>query len=249
MKLFYGFLNYRSDFDNTRAILESVKPEKEDHLVLVKSKSTLNFNDNKNYSVELADQSVPKCYNKLIEAAKAAGSDYCFLISDDLEIADTSVFEKYAELADKYNQTVVMFPYNRPLNVALSKFPNPISRIKTTDDETLDITRFPDSDFMCIKISDNMVKFDERLDALYLDFFINDNVKAGGVHNFGFFIDIHDSFKYIKRTKDKRIKTVFTDVQVQTDGNIRSGEKLELSADLNHLVKHIYKVNKELKDV
>tara|TARA_R110002020_G_scaffold90534_28_gene220524 strand:+ start:2219 stop:2953 length:735 start_codon:yes stop_codon:yes gene_type:complete len=238
MKIFYGFLNYRQEFENTKAILEDVNPE--NHLVLMKSVSSANFNDKKKYNLEKADESIPKCYNRLLKAAKEAGCDYCFLMADDIKVTDTSVFSKYTEFAGKWGQEVVMFPYNRNLNVALNKFPNPIAKIKVEADEVIDVARFADSDFMCIKISDDQVYFDERLEALYLDYFINDNVNMGKIHSFGFFLDLEHSHKYISRDPSVgTIKTMFTDVQVERDSKIREGEQLSLSNNLNEVVNYV----------
>jgi hypothetical protein len=249
MKIFYGFINFRRSFDNTRKTLESLNiTNKEDHLILSKTTGLGDFNDKEKYNFKVGDKSLPICFNTILKAAKDAGSDYCFLIADDVEVKDTSVFQKYIDLSQKFEQDVVFYPYNRNLNVALDKFPNPIARIKIGAEEFIDIQRFPDSDFMCVKISADEPMpplFDERLEALYLDYFINDCVKMGKVKSFGFFLDIHNSHEYLGRTQDKTIKEVFTDVQVQKDTQAREGEQLALSNDLDSVVNHIRLMTKE----
>jgi hypothetical protein len=237
--IFYGFVNYRKELKNSKAIIDAVGATKDNHVILVKNPVIISKKDKDKYNFEKADKGLPACYNKIFDEAKKNGADYCFIIADDIIVNDTAIFQKYVDLAEKYKQEILMFPYNRNLNVALNKFPNPISRIKVSENETIDLVRYPDSDFMCVKMTDSLIRFDERLSALYLDYFINDNIKMGKIHSFGFFFDIKDSHQYISRSDDPAIKQLFTDIEVQQDSQIREGEELSLSEDLNAVVAYV----------
>jgi hypothetical protein len=245
MKILYGILNYRRSFDNTKELFDAVPAEKSED-VLILRKDSLNFHDKKTYKefVKKPDKSVAKSKNMILKHAKENGYDFCFILEDDLIIKDETAFDNYITLMNELNYNVMFYGFDNRNRVLNNIKPNPCLAIRVTDEREVFASRNPCSTMMCFRISDDMIMFDESMQALELEFYLWDQLQAGGIRSFGFFPDIANSWQYFDNTGEKKIRVLDSKVGGE-DMQRRKDTKfdLDMNADafLAFLQKSYYK--------
>jgi hypothetical protein len=171
-----------------------------------KNEVGMDYFDKQKYTITRAKKSIAESKNILLNHAKDNGYDYIFIIEDDIIIKDSSLFSKYIDLMDKYDIPVIFNPYTNPQNFVMKTRPNPCAIIRTSSNEEIDISRHVGSGIICFKVDKDMQLFDTELQSLEHEFYMWDLLQANKIPSFGFFLDIHDSFKYIEKSDDTRVR-------------------------------------------
>ena len=90
--------------------------------------------------------------NKILSKARAEGLEYIFIIQNDLEV-DKIVYEKYIELMKGYNLPCAFYSFYKSCNRLFTGSPNPIAKIKVTEDENICVVRKAIDTFICLNMS------------------------------------------------------------------------------------------------
>ena len=203
MKTIYGILSWNNDFAKT---VGSLKTSPENIIVC----TNVAVETSKNYNVIVADPSVAKSKNSIINRARELGADKLFILEDDIEVVDMSIFDKYISLMDVLNQGIIFYGYNSTRENRVYNMPNPslIIRIGDTFGEMY-FNRFIVTSCIGFDLVKNPLLFDEELKLLEITEYLqrcSDNgvIKTGN----GFYADFPESWKFFNRIEvpNKRIK-------------------------------------------
>jgi hypothetical protein len=232
MKVLYGILNYRRSFDTTKAIHDQIPAEKPEDILILR-KASMNFHDKNAFKdiVKKPDNNIAKSKNMILKHAQDNGYDYCFIIEDDMVIKDETCFEKYLTLIDELGYSILFYGFDKRNRVINNIKPNPCLAVRVSDDQEVFASRNPCSSFLLLKVTPDMQMFDERMEALELEFYLWDQAQSGGIQSFGFFPDIPTSWNYFDTTNEDRQRVITQELGAK-DLKLRNIDfKLDTNAD------------------
>ena len=227
MKIMFAVLSWNNDFTKT---LESIKTSPENIIVCHNTNRSL---AGTGYVTMAADSSVAKAKNSIINRARELGADKLFILEDDIEVIDMSIFDKYISIMDILNQGVIFYGYNSTRENRVYNMPNPslIVRISPTFGE-LYFNRFIVTSCLGFDLAKNPLLFDEDLKLLEITEYLqrcSDNgvIRTGN----GFHVDIPESWKFFNRIEvpNKRNKTP---QMVQEDRQTLHKKNIQLKLDM-----------------
>jgi hypothetical protein len=181
--------------------------------------------------------------NCALNHAKNNGYDYCFIIDDYITINDTTIYQRYIDLAEKFQFNLVMngYGYKHPngQNNYVYNNPNPVLRVWLDEKSSVLLNRFPCESFMLFKIRKDMVLFDERLKSLYLPQLLEKMVEKKHLPINGFNIDLEQSWKLITCSGSAKLDSIHTSQEnFQSDMKI-IGKKIDFSNDADKILNYI----------
>lgn len=224
-EIVYGILNYNRSasvvnkiidkLDNRKIVVATNNPDR------LPSTSTIMLPDNS--TVAIGKNLI---LNKYKQETNPDVVKICFIVEDDVQIVDSTVFEKYARMMIDYNLPLVMYGYHGNRNKVLNRIHNPIIVIYTPEGE-LYVNRMFCFAVSGFRIEESMVMFDERLKSMEGDFYVHD-LKVSGKYPFsGFHLDIKESWKCFVR-EDIPSTRKKTQEMLEDDATIRGIREVPL---------------------
>lgn len=196
-----------------------------------------------------------KAYNSMLRYAKSQSYDICIIVDDDVIMTQKEGIYKYLQLMSKIDVGFMFFGYNNANNLkSLGDRPNPTVDVRITDDEHVLLDRHTCTGVMFFdlaKLKD--VMFDERLNVLFLDDFIDRCYKEQIIPFNGLYFDISDAWKYFARIPGAATIRKVTQTDYKADAALLENEKRKFDLSvvidpyLNYLCEKFYNVKIEYK--
>lgn len=191
----YGILNYHRPLD--QRLLKAI-PDMRHTIVCTDDPCRVESLSMRPKHILKAYDNVAMSKNIIIGRALSMGADYLYLLEDDIKILRGDIWQSYMELHRLLKYDVVMAGFIGNRNKVLGGRHNPSLNIKVNDHHFL-VNRNIGNGFTLLKLSKNMVLYDENLTNLEVEYMIDDMYKAGKLPSNGFLPDIVDSHTYVTR--------------------------------------------------
>jgi len=165
--------------------------------IIVCEKTDNNFGNNCEFVISKESNNA-KSKNKCIKYAIDNGYKYLFILQDEVEIKDYRIFEEYISCMKTHDLYVMSNGYTGGANYVYN-IPNPCANIKYKNKNFI-FNRFIGRDFMVIKINADTLMFDENLNVLENEYYVDlyEKVDLRFEH---FRMDIENAWKYVKKTE------------------------------------------------
>ena len=180
------------------------------------------------------------------------------ILDDDIVVVHKEAMFKYIEQMTKLNIGFMFFGFNNAnMLTKFSQKPNPTVDVKITDDYHVILNRNACTGAMFFNmhmIGD--IRFDDRLDVLFLDEFISRCAEAKIIPHDGLYFDVWQSWKLFKRQENIKTLKKIDPEKYKSDAKILDNDKKKINRNividpyLDFLCEKIYNIKtKEEKDV
>lgn len=196
-----------------------------------------------------------KVYNSMLDYAKSQSYDICVIVDDDIEMIHKEAIYKYIQLMSKIDVGFMFFGYNNANNLkSLGNKPNPTVDVRISDDEHVLLDRYACTGAMFFdmtKLKD--LRFDNRLNVIFLDEFIDRCYKEKVIPFNGLYFDVADAWSLFSRIPDMKTIRKMTQVDYKADAALleKENRKFDVSVVidpyLNYLCEKFYNVVIEYK--
>jgi hypothetical protein len=205
-------------------------------------------NDNTNpmcdINIDISGMNVAQSRNAIIEMCKVNGIKHLHLVDDDIEIIDTSIFDKYEHLSRVLDIPYVNNGYTNSVN-DVSGMHNPRLKCK--------LGRYSDLDFLILFNAHHPngysyynldeigeYKYDENLNCLEDNMYLFTLVNAKKIPFFNFFVDIEESWKYINIVDTGSVRTITDEIVFKDQQHLESvGYKWEHFNSVDAVIEYI----------
>lgn len=135
--------------------------------------------------------------NEAIEIAIKQNKKYVFLIEDSIIVTNNNVYNNYIEFMQKTDLPVMSYQYANGNNKILGNIPNGGAIIKS-DMGDFHLSKYWVNSFIVIDVEKiGSERFDENLQVLVGEEFVDRLFKQGKIAFSGLYFDIEDSYKYL----------------------------------------------------
>lgn len=233
MKVLYGILNWKRFHKDM--VKSFSKLQNEDVVICTDDQSRWN---EKLFNFIEADESIAVSKNRILKYALDNGYSHCFIIEDDVNIKDKSIFLEYMQVMERFDLNVMMYGFHNKINKVLNDKINPCMLISMENQTPYCINRFPCSGLILYRIFEDMTLFDERLKVMEHDFLLKDMVDQDNYPFQGFIFDVYNSWKRIKKIPVETVKKMDQEA-ILHDKEVRNVTELSMSNNGDEVIQYV----------
>jgi hypothetical protein len=196
--------------------------------------------------IDISGMNVAQSRNAIMDVCRVNQIDHLHMVDDDIEIIDTSIFDKYEQLSEILEIPYINNGYSNVVNDVAGRH-NPRMKCKlgryTEMEHAVIFNAHHQNGYSYYNLSElDGYTYDENINCMEDNMFIFKLIDGGKVPFFNFFADIEKSWEYINITDNSTIRQI-TNESVYADQEYLKGNgyKWEHFNDVDAVIEYIIK--------
>lgn len=198
--------------------------------------------------IDVTNMTVAQSRNAIIQYCVDKNIKHLHMIDDDISIEYHDMFYNYESLSEMLNIPYINNGYSTARNFTMDT-PNPrircsLGKYKSTEaTESIIFNAFITNGYSYYNIDQiGDIRYDENMLCLEEDEYVCRLVKSGNLPFFNFFVDIDESWDYIKRIDNKSVRVINADLINKDREYMKSiGAKWEMFNNVDMVIEYIEK--------